>query len=99
MVDTSIVDRESGRELPVYWSEGQAYVVGNPGRENEIVARNRRREDLLAVVSVDGVNALSGETVSLRAVLLRAAGSSSPGNKGVAPQLGRNSILLLHRAM
>ena len=64
MVDISIVDRESGRELPVYWSEGQAYVVGNPGREYKILARNRRGEDLLAIVSVDGVNALSGETAS-----------------------------------
>jgi len=62
MADVTIFDRASGRELPVYWHEGRAYVVGRPGNEYQVVLRNRRGEDLLAVVSVDGVNVLSGET-------------------------------------
>ncbi len=64
MADVQVYDRASGRPLPVYWHEGRPYVVGNPGREYRIVVANRRGEDLLAVVSVDGVNALSGETAA-----------------------------------
>lgn len=62
LADVRIEDRTSGRELPVYWHEGRPYVVGQPGHEYRIVVRNRAGEDLLAVVSVDGVNALSGAT-------------------------------------
>lgn len=64
MADIRIVDRTTGRELPVHWHEGRAYVVGKPGNEYKIVARSRRGEDLLAVVSVDGVNVVSGQTAS-----------------------------------
>jgi hypothetical protein len=64
LADVSIVERSTGRELPVHWHEGRAYVVGRPGNEYQITARNRRGEDLLAVVSVDGVNVLSGETAA-----------------------------------
>lgn len=62
MADIVIYDRAQNRELPVYWHEGRAYVVGRPGNEYQIGLRNRRGEDLLAVISVDGVNVLSGET-------------------------------------
>ncbi|HSN20477.1 MAG TPA: hypothetical protein VLS49_07365 [Usitatibacter sp.] len=64
LADLRIEDRDTGRELPVYRHEGRAYVVGRPGHEYRIVVRNRAGEDLLAVVSVDGVNVLSGETAS-----------------------------------
>jgi hypothetical protein len=64
LADLEVRDAASGRILPVYWHEGRAYVAGQPGSEYRLVLRNRRREDLLAVVSVDGVNVLSGETAS-----------------------------------
>jgi len=64
LADVQVYDRASGRELPVYWHGGRPYVVGQPGNEYQVVVRNRRGEDLLAVVSVDGVNVLSGETAS-----------------------------------
>ena len=64
MADLEIQDRASGRTLPVYWREGRAYVAGEPGHEYRVVVASRRGEDLLAVVSVDGVNVLSGETAS-----------------------------------
>ena len=66
LADVSILDRATGRELPVTWHEGRAYVVGRPGNEYQVQLRSQRGEDLLAVVSVDGVNALSGETASTR---------------------------------
>jgi hypothetical protein len=62
LADISLYDRVAGRELPVHWHEGRAYVVGQPGNEYQVVFRNRAHEDLLGVVSVDGVNVLSGET-------------------------------------
>jgi hypothetical protein len=62
LADITVHDRATGRDLPVHWHQGRAYVVGRPGNEYEVVVRNRAGEDLLAVVSVDGVNVLSGET-------------------------------------
>lgn len=66
LADLAIYDRATGRDLPVHWHEGRAYVVGKPGNEYQIGIRNRRGEDLLAVVSVDGVNVVSGETANVR---------------------------------
>jgi hypothetical protein len=66
LADICLFDRATGRELPVHWHQGQAWVVGRPGNEYEIRVRNRAGEDLLAVVSVDGVNVVSGETASPR---------------------------------
>jgi len=64
LVDLAVYDRTEGRALPVYWHQGKAYVVGKPGNEYQVQIRNRLRQDLLAVVSVDGVNVISGETAN-----------------------------------
>ena len=64
LAELSILDRATGRELPVHWHEGRPYVVGKPGSEYQVVVRNRRGEDLLAVVSVDGVNVLTGQSAA-----------------------------------
>src|SRR5687767_13984721 len=66
LVDVSVFDRSEGRRLPVYYHEGCAWVVGKPGNEYQIAMRNRRGEDLLAVMSVDGINVVSGEIADLR---------------------------------
>ena len=62
LADLSVYDRTEGKQLQVYWHEGRAYMVGKPGNEYRITVRNRLREDLLAVVSVDGVNVITGQT-------------------------------------
>ena len=64
LADISIHDRATGRELPVIWHEGRAYVVGRPGNEYQLNVKSRSGEDLLAIMSVDGVNVLSGQTAS-----------------------------------
>jgi hypothetical protein len=64
MVDLSVYDRTEGKRLPVYWHEGRAYVAGRPGNEYQIAVRNRLGEDVLAVVSVDGVNVVTGQSAS-----------------------------------
>ena len=62
LADVSVYDRSEGRWLQVYRHEGRTYVVGKPGHEYQIRVTNRLREDLLAVVSVDGVNVITGES-------------------------------------
>jgi len=64
LADVTVFDRSDGRQLPVYWHEGRAYVVGKPGNEYSVRIRNRQREDVLGVISVDGVNAITGETAA-----------------------------------
>ena len=59
-----IVDRSEGRVLPIYWHQGRRYVVGKPGNEYAIRVRNTGGGRMLAVMSVDGVNVISGETAS-----------------------------------
>ena len=62
LVDLNVYDRSEGRQLPVYWHEGRAYVAGKPGNEYQLSVRNRQGAEMLAVVSVDGVNVVTGET-------------------------------------
>jgi hypothetical protein len=64
IVDLSVYDRTEGRRLQVYWHEGRAYIAGRPGNEYQVTLRNRQAEDVLAVVSVDGVNVITGETAN-----------------------------------
>lgn len=59
-----VYDRAQQRNLPVHWHQGKAWVVGNPGNEYQIAIRNQAGQDVLAVVSVDGVNVVSGETAN-----------------------------------
>ena len=66
LTELTVYDRSEGRNLPVYWHEGRAWVVGKPGNEYQLKLRNRQGEDLLAVLSVDGVNAISGETAGVQ---------------------------------
>jgi hypothetical protein len=63
-VDVEILDRETGRVMPVYWHDGERHVAGEPGREYEIRLRNRGGGRLLAVTSVDGVNVITGRTAA-----------------------------------
>ena len=64
LADVEIHDRASGRTLPVYESGGHWFVAGRPGNEYQVTIRSRDRGDLLAVVSVDGVNVVTGESAA-----------------------------------
>ena len=57
-----VVDRDTGQSLPVYASGGQRYVPGRPGARYGLRIRNLRRERVLIVMAVDGVNVLTGQT-------------------------------------
>lgn len=62
LADVQILDRSTGKHLPVYFSQGQYWVAGQPGAKYAIQIRNTRGTRVLAVTSVDGLNVLSGET-------------------------------------
>ncbi|HEY9094714.1 MAG TPA: hypothetical protein VIN35_03145, partial [Hydrogenophaga sp.] len=64
LVDVRIVDRDSGRTLPVYAFKGDLWVAGKPGARYAVQLTNQSRGRLLNVVSVDGVNVVSGETAA-----------------------------------
>lgn len=64
LADIRIYDRAQNRYLPVHWHEGRAYVAGEPGHEYRIRVANRAGGDVMTVVSVDGVNVVTGETAA-----------------------------------
>jgi hypothetical protein len=91
LADLSVYDRSEGRVLPVYWHEGRAWVVGKPGNEYQLNLRSRQGEDLLAVLSVDGVNAITGETASVQQSGYVLAPGSSLEVKGWRKDLSRTA--------
>ena len=64
LADVQIINRSTGDRLPVYYHDGKMYVVGNPGNRYAVQVTNRTGARILAVISVDGVNVVSGETAS-----------------------------------
>jgi hypothetical protein len=66
LVDLGVHDRAQTRRLPVHWHQGRAYIAGKPGDEYRLTLRNHSDERLLAVVSVDGVNVITGQTAEPR---------------------------------
>lgn len=64
-VDLRVVDRDTGRVLPVWRHDGRLYVAGRPGARYGLRVSNHTGRRVLVVMSVDGVNVLSGETASV----------------------------------
>jgi hypothetical protein len=64
IAQVSIIDRDSGVTLTPHLYHGEYWVVGRPGASYAIEVRNRLGERLLAVMSVDGINVISGATAS-----------------------------------
>jgi len=59
-----LVTRADGQVLPVYFKDGRHWVVGTPGQEYSLRACNRTDARALVVMSVDGVNIITGDTAS-----------------------------------
>jgi hypothetical protein len=64
LVDVSVLDRSSGQTLEAYRHHGRLYVVGTPGNRYAVMLRNKSSGRVLTVLSVDGINALSGQTAA-----------------------------------
>ena len=62
LLDVQLIERPSNRPLTSYWYEGNAWVAGRAGREFRVRMHNHSGERVLAVLSVDGVNAVNGLT-------------------------------------
>lgn len=59
-----LYDRTGQQTLDVHRYRGRQYVVGQPGNEYAIRIRNTTGGRVLAVISVDGVNVVTGETAA-----------------------------------
>jgi len=64
LLDMQLIDRDSGTLLAQYASRGRRYSPGTPGSRYAIRLSNRSGERLLVVLSVDGVNAITGDTAA-----------------------------------
>jgi len=62
LVGLSVVDRDTGQTLQVYRHDGRTFVAGRPGARYALRVVNHTGGRVLVVLSVDGVNILSGET-------------------------------------
>ncbi|MFI4936681.1 MAG: hypothetical protein ACHP7N_18925 [Caulobacterales bacterium] len=61
-VDLKVVDRGTGQTLRVWRHDGRLFVAGEPGARYSLRVTNHTGGRVLVVMSVDGVNILSGET-------------------------------------
>jgi hypothetical protein len=61
-VQLTVVDRDAGRSLPVYRHAGERWLPGVPGHRYGVRLHNTSDTRVLVVLSVDGINAVTGET-------------------------------------
>jgi hypothetical protein len=64
LADLTIIDRDTGAVLTPYRYHGEYWVAGRPGSRYAVEVRNHLGERLLVVMSVDGVNVVSGDTAA-----------------------------------
>ena len=64
LADVQVINRSTGQRLPIHAHGGKLYVAGQPGERYAIRVVNRSGGRILSVVSVDGVNVVSGETAA-----------------------------------
>lgn len=64
MVDVSIVNRSTGERLTPYRHEGKLYVAGTPGDAYFVELKSNRGDRVLTVLSVDGINVLTGQNAA-----------------------------------
>ncbi|QDQ26802.1 hypothetical protein FNU76_10740 [Chitinimonas arctica] len=64
-VELRVEDRY-GRAYPEYHQRNRAWVAGEEGEPYQLRLRNLSRERVMVVLSVDGINAVSGETAAFR---------------------------------
>lgn len=62
LVGLSVVDRDTGQTLPQYPHHGERWIAGEPGHRYGVRLANTSGRRVLVVLSVDGINAVSGQT-------------------------------------
>jgi len=66
LVNLTIVNRETGQPITVWRHKGRTYVAGQPGARYSLRVTNNSDARVLVVMSVDGVNVLTGQTAGYR---------------------------------
>ena len=64
LATVDVYDRSAGETLSIHRHRGRDYIEGRTGNEYAVRIRNCTGERVLAVLSVDGVNVVTGETAS-----------------------------------
>lgn len=62
VVDLQVLDRDGGRLLQKHEKDGRSFVAGEEGRRYALKVSNRSAGRVLVVLTVDGVNVVSGQT-------------------------------------
>lgn len=65
LVDVQVLDRNTGQVLETWHHQGKLYVAGTPGNRYAVRLLNKSGGRVLSVISVDGVNAVSGQTANI----------------------------------
>ncbi|MCK9688090.1 hypothetical protein [Scleromatobacter humisilvae] len=65
LVQVDVVDRDDGQVLHVWRDHGRPVVAGRPGARYAVRLANTTGQRVLAVVAIDGVNVISGETAGV----------------------------------
>lgn len=61
-VQMTVIDRDTGQPLTEHRHRGDRWIVGVPGHDYAVQLRNNTGQRVLVVLSIDGVNAVTGET-------------------------------------
>jgi hypothetical protein len=64
LLDLAVVDRDTGETLRTYQDHGKLYIAGVPGHRYSVRMVNRTGGRVMTVLSVDGVNAITGQTAN-----------------------------------
>src|SRR2546427_7009971 len=64
LVDVAVVNRATGERIPVHAHRACLYLAGAPGTKYSLLLNNKSGERVLTVVSVDGVNVITGDTAA-----------------------------------
>lgn len=64
VAQVDVYDRTDGETLPVHRGLGERWIAGERGHEYAVRIRNCSNVRVLAVVSVDGVNAVTGKSAA-----------------------------------
>ena len=65
IVDVQVVDRARGETLTTWRHRGASWIAGRPGDRYAVRLTNRSGARVLVVLSVDGVNVVSGDTAAV----------------------------------
>jgi hypothetical protein len=62
LASLEVFDRDSGQVMTIHHHEGRQFVPGRPGARYALRLRNNTGQRVLVVLSIDGINVVSGET-------------------------------------